>query len=399
MASVAAEAASCDGLPALLMRLSSVLSKLVEFEQLALAMPSADGRYWQLVCSLESTFGELQWTEMRDAASPLRECLVTGRDVVVSRAGSRLMSPTVESSPAVDFATYPSALCLPLSGVSDTLGAVGVFSDRGGAYGDSQLHVMRIVAGFVEATARRLMLSEQVVRAENERLRAERLNTSTMRFLAADVREAHSELARHLPAALEALASTTAPESRRMVQELRSRNQSARDLIALLEDVGRFEDGELVARPTLVPLSAFLRERLDRRKTRAEQSAIFLSGRAQPDGMTCEFDADLVGRALDVLVDNALAHTPRGGKVSVVARNSERTLTFAVGDTGTRVPESERGRLFTRHGRMEGESEPPRLSGTFGLYFCKLVAEAHRGGLTVEDLPGAGSVFLLTLPQ
>lgn len=399
LASVAAEAAACDGLPSLLNRLSLVLSSLVEFEQLALAMPGADGRYWELVCPRDVPAEELHWSEMRSTPSPLRECLGTGRDVLVSRAGSMLMSPTVEANPRVDFATYPSALCLPLHGVSDTLGAIGVFTGRGGAYAADQLHLMRIIAGFVEATARRLMLSEQVVRAENELLRVERLGTSAVRFIAADLRESHSELEKQLLGTLSTLLASQPPESRGAVDELRARSQRLRELIAVMEDVGRFEDGELVARSVPVPLSAFLRERLDRRMAQAQRAGILLSGRADRERMVGEFDRDLVARVLDVLLDNAFAHTPQGGRISVVARNTAHALTLAVGDTGTRVPDSDRERLFSRYGRIEGENDPPRLSGTFGLYFCRLVAKAHRGSLTIEDLPGAGSVFLMTLPQ
>lgn len=395
LASAATEAAASDGLPTLVTRLVPVLSRLVEFDQLALAMAGADGRHWVLVCGRRSQ-EEPGWLELGDGPSPLRDCLETGIDALVSRPGSQITSPADESSALPDFASFPSALCLPLRGVAESLGALGVFSARGGAYGPDQLHVLRIVAAFVESAARRLVQSEQVARLEGELSHIERLGAATVRFVAADVRASFEAMAGRLNTVF---ALALPAEARRAVDELRDDSQRLRSLLALIEDTGRFEDGELVARPTPVPLSPFLRELLDVRRTRAARARVHLSGRAEPERVIGLFDAELVGRALQVLLDNSLAWTPSGGRIGLVARLSRQSLTLAVGDSGPRVPESERDRLLSRYGRLVGEGEPPRMSGTLGLYFCKLVADAHRGSFTVEDLPGAGPLFKLVLPR
>lgn len=396
LATVAAETSNCVGLPSLVSRLVPVVSHLVEFDQLVLAMNGIDGRHWALVSSNQTPTEEPGWLELGDAPSPLRQCLTTGADALASRSGSQLMSPGDEPGAVPDFATFPSALCLPLHGATEGLGALGIFSARGAAYGPDQLHVLRIVAGFVEATARRLVLSEQLVRAEAELSRVERLGAAAVRFLASDVRIAQARVAAHVSA----LGAAGSPEaSRRAMSDLNASTLALGDVLTVIEDTGRIEDGELVARPGPVPLTPFLRERLDARRARASHSRIHLSGRAEPERVVGLFDRELVGRALDVMLDNALAHTPSGGRIGLVARLTNRSLTLAVGDTGPRVPELDRDRLFTRYGRLEGDNEPARLSGTLGLYFCRLVADAHNGRLTVEDLPEAGSVFRLVLPR
>lgn len=396
LASMAADAAGSEGLPTLMFRLVPVLARLMEFDQIALAMAGADGRHWVLVSPRRPAAEEPGWLELGDGPSPLHDCLRTGADTLVSRTGSRIVSPGDEASHTADFASFPSALCLPLHGTAESLGVLGVFSARGGAYGPLQVHLLRLVAAFVESAARRLVHSEQISRLKGELSHIERLGAATVRFVASDVRASFEALAGRLNVVFGLPLPT---EARRAVDDLRDESLRLRSLLALVEDTGRIEDGELVARPSTVPLSAFLRELLDARRARAARARLHLSGRAEPERGVGSFDAALVGRALSVMLDNALAWTPSGGRVGLVARLSGQSLTLAVGDTGPRVPESERGRLLSRYGRLVGEGEPPRMSGTLGLYFCRLVAEAHRGTLSIEDLPGAGPLFKMVLPR
>src|SRR5690606_33289210 len=118
------------------------------------------------------------------------------------------------------------------------------------------------------------------------------------------------------------------------------------------------EDGELVARPSPVPLAEWVEERVRPLAPYAAQNRVLLFGRCQPPRAAAHFDRTLVTRAVDVLLGNALAHTPAGGQIALVARMGPDGLTLAIGDTGPRIPAADRDRLFTRYGRLVGEGEP-----------------------------------------
>jgi len=94
-----------------------------------------------------------------------------------------------------------------------------------------------------------------------------------------------------------------------------------------------------------------------------------------------------IGRAL---VDNALAHTPDGTRVLIVAGRS----TLAVEDDGPGIPREYHEQVFVRFSRLDGS----RASGTgLGLAIARELAERMGGTLELESAPGR-TVFTLRLP-
>jgi signal transduction histidine kinase len=102
-------------------------------------------------------------------------------------------------------------------------------------------------------------------------------------------------------------------------------------------------------------------------------------------------DPDLLRRALENLVLNALQHTPEGGVVHVAATVEDEILRFTVSDTGPGVGEDVRRHIFEPFVSARG-------GGTgLGLAIVREIAEAHGG--TVRLVPSAsGAVFEMELP-
>lgn len=111
-------------------------------------------------------------------------------------------------------------------------------------------------------------------------------------------------------------------------------------------------------------------------------------------------DAAIIQRVLVNLVDNAIRHTPAGGKIQVLARHSENDVVFYIADSGPGIPAGERDRIFERFRQVKTNIplRGPKGSG-LGLTFCKLAIEAHGGHIWVEDnSPLGGACFGITLP-
>lgn len=111
-------------------------------------------------------------------------------------------------------------------------------------------------------------------------------------------------------------------------------------------------------------------------------------------GSCAVFDAELIGRALDNLLLNALRHTRQDGVVTLRADRAPGMLRLSVGDTGTGIDDAIRSRLFEPFatGRADGTG--------LGLAIAREMAEAHGGSLSLsEPEHGSGAVFILALPQ
>lgn len=98
------------------------------------------------------------------------------------------------------------------------------------------------------------------------------------------------------------------------------------------------------------------------------------------------------------LLDNAFKFTPRGGQVTVAAEGQGAQAEITVSDTGPGIPPELQRSLFSKFAQgREARAPQPRSAG-LGLYYSKLVVEAHGGRIWVESAPDRGTTVHFTLP-
>jgi signal transduction histidine kinase len=106
-------------------------------------------------------------------------------------------------------------------------------------------------------------------------------------------------------------------------------------------------------------------------------------------------DRDRVLQVLSNLVSNAIKYTPKGGTITVRAKQVDGMVRISVKDTGQGIAAKDVQHLFERFWRAAGALE--RGTG-LGLSIAKSIVEAHGGTIWVETREGAGSTFFFTLP-
>ncbi len=126
----------------------------------------------------------------------------------------------------------------------------------------------------------------------------------------------------------------------------------------------------------------------------AEEGGVRLA--AEGDGVVMA-DAMLLRRALTNLLSNALAHTPRGGRIELRAELDERGLALSVRDTGEGIAEPHLPRLFDRFYRVDAARSSAESTG-LGLAVVKSIAELHGASIQVRSVLGQGSVFTIRFP-
>ena len=97
------------------------------------------------------------------------------------------------------------------------------------------------------------------------------------------------------------------------------------------------------------------------------------------------------------LLDNALRHTPPGGRVDVFATMVDGQCRVRVCDTGEGIPGGELSSVFERFHRVD----PSRVSGDgggsgLGLTIARAIVMDHGGSLAASS-PGAGQGTCLTM--
>jgi len=167
-------------------------------------------------------------------------------------------------------------------------------------------------------------------------------------------------------------------------------------MITNLLDLSKGDEARLVPVRSATDLVALADHVRTEMAARAEASHVGLVLELAP--MTVSVDADLVGRVIANLVDNAIRHAPEDSRVVVSATYADHVLELRIADAGAGVPEEHRARVFERFARAEEGKHTMRSNRGLGLAFCKLAVEAHGGKIWVED-NAPGAVFVVRIPD
>ena len=107
-------------------------------------------------------------------------------------------------------------------------------------------------------------------------------------------------------------------------------------------------------------------------------------------------DKDQLQHALQNLLENALAHTPTGGRITLGAEAAPGRVVFSVTDTGSGIPAEYLPLIFQRHFRVPGDATPG--GSGLGLAIVREIVTAHGGTVECESRPGERTVFRMSLP-
>jgi signal transduction histidine kinase len=118
-----------------------------------------------------------------------------------------------------------------------------------------------------------------------------------------------------------------------------------------------------------------------------------LQCQAEP-GLFIEGDPSLLSRTIANLLDNEVAHLPRGCKVSITVRQVDQYAELILEDDGPGFPEELRSRAFERFVKGQHSS-----GHGLGLAFVHAIVQAHNGCITISDSSTGGAQICIKLPM
>jgi signal transduction histidine kinase len=196
---------------------------------------------------------------------------------------------------------------------------------------------------------------------------------------------------------------------RRSAGIIRDEAQRMARMVSDLLDLTRIESGQIVMRSETVHLDAVLCSCVDKLALRSQQAGVTLETQVPNNLPVVTGDGDRLAQAFTNLLDNALKHTPEGGKVTIAARALSGSsivrrgktwpagIEVSVADTGSGIPPQDLGRIFERFYQVDKSRQRSGGLG-LGLAIVKQIVEAHYGAIHAESVVGLGSRFVVTLP-
>jgi len=189
---------------------------------------------------------------------------------------------------------------------------------------------------------------------------------------------------------------STTEVSRRAIRKILNRVNS-------MLDIAKMRSGKIALTCEYANLGQLIKMVINELEPIAIDMHVRLEFEPMGDIPTLNIDTDKTERLMMNLIDNALKYSPDEGKIIVRAYSEGESgahqgfVRIDVIDEGPGIPSEYKLKLFESFVQVEG-SKPRRGGVGLGLTFCKLVVDAHGGQLWIEDNPGGGSIFALTLP-
>lgn len=183
----------------------------------------------------------------------------------------------------------------------------------------------------------------------------------------------------------------------RAVQRLDESVRFMDRLVSDLLDASSFERGLLSMHRRPLDLRALVEDVAAAQATRFENAGVRLVVVVDPALPHCWGDRHRLHQVLGNLVDNALAHAPRGTEVHVRATLARsRRVLISVADQGPGIPREEQPHVFQAFFR--GSSSRRRGMG-LGLMIAREIVLGHGGRIWLRSQPGAGTTFHFSLPM
>ena len=101
---------------------------------------------------------------------------------------------------------------------------------------------------------------------------------------------------------------------------------------------------------------------------------------------------------LSSLVDNAVAYSPTGGAVTILARGGLRSTTITISDQGQGIPPDKLPHVFEPFSRSDGALVFNHEGMGFSLYLDKLIMEYIGGNIRLTSEPRKGTRVTLEFP-
>jgi signal transduction histidine kinase len=209
-------------------------------------------------------------------------------------------------------------------------------------------------------------------------------------------------------AMVEALADRVVAEPAEVQRYLDLILQETQHLGRLIDDLfelSQIESGALRLRCLPIDLALLVSETVAAYQVPAAENGVLLEvDKTVTTGLESariEADPERLQRVLRNILDNALRHTPRGGKVRVHAVAAADTVQVSVNDSGPGVSSEELERIFDRfyRGEPSRRRDDRQAAGAgLGLAIARGLVQAHHGRIWAEPSPLGGMSVQIRLP-
>ena len=173
-------------------------------------------------------------------------------------------------------------------------------------------------------------------------------------------------------------------------------------LIDDLAVLGKLDSGELKLDREVIEAQEIIMRAINSLQHKLKENQLQIKNSFINNVPDLYVDPNRMQQVMINLLDNAIEHSPLGGKIIVKTKyhkgkNSE--VEFAIIDQGPGVPEDELDNIWQRFYKVDTARTRSEQGSGLGLAIVKDIIEQHRGRVKVENTKERGAKFSFVLPE
>jgi len=118
-----------------------------------------------------------------------------------------------------------------------------------------------------------------------------------------------------------------------------------------------------------------------------------------PEVKTIYADIIHLTNILHNLIDNAIKYGPENPFIRVITKKEQNRILITVSDNGPGIDARYRKRIFHKFFRIPSGNVHDVKGFGLGLYYVKIICQAHRWNIRLSEEPGNGATFIIEIPE
>lgn len=177
-----------------------------------------------------------------------------------------------------------------------------------------------------------------------------------------------------------------------------SSTASLQQLLNGLFELAKFEAHERAPERLSFDIAELLEDAIIGSRGVAESLAVQLILQLPEEGARVIGDPEMLRRALQNLIENAIYYSRENSKVTVSLERTATTATVSITDQGVGIASEELERIMARFEQGSSSAASRRMSSGLGLSIAQQILKSHESTIEVESIEEKGSTFRFSLP-
>ncbi len=185
--------------------------------------------------------------------------------------------------------------------------------------------------------------------------------------------------------------------SKEYIATARKSAQKIATLIEQLFELAHLDGQNVTVRNEPVAIAELIQDVLQKFAISAHNQGVDLSVKPRDSSIVVRADIEKLERVFTNLIENALRHTPAGGKITVKIQRTSGFVSIHVSDTGIGIPKQDLPHIFDPHYKAGNSVRENTAHGGLGLAITKKLLELHKANIEVASNLNQGTTFSFSL--